>query len=455
MFRYSDYDATPFEPSLPSPDCTLIAPLLTAYFDLEARGAEAARVQQHLSGCARCAQMWRDWGDARLLLQTTPTPAPPYTLAAEIVQTSRLMALLPAAPLTSAFGLANRQNKTAVPLQLQDAILAVTTRAPVTMTDVTDTLMNDAVVMPRDFYRPLRKARPLIAMALVPTLALWLITLTANNTTFFASSPSQTSAPVASETSSVPAMSRVSSFADADLMIALPQNATAQPHGALPQKPVLPRVAEATETMLAPASSAADDVVAPGSEPSANRVALAQWSQPRTAVPGTLATPLSAYSVQPIATSPLPSAVPLRVTTLKAIKTAFTPQKNRVARVAALPQTPRRSAKLSTVSMTTPAALASSMSVRAAKMDDETPRGDAVRMAMKLDAPSTQKAMLPVASSRETTEESLWQSDVTTGGSALAVVQALNDNRPRELRDAFDAYAKTLIDDSDVTAATL
>ena len=228
MFRYFDYESAPSEHSLPSPDCTLIAPLLTAYFDLEAPGAEAVRVQQHLSDCARCAQMWRDWGDARALLQSIPVPAPPYTLAAEIVQASRLAALLPSAPLASELSRTHAHDKVAVPPQLQEAILAATTRAAVTSKiSHHGAIANDVVtqrdfVAQRDFLRPLRVAKPWVAMAAVPTLALWLITLTASNSSLFVPQDSQSSMAIAA--ASKPALSQAPRAQSAQPLIAQNQN---------------------------------------------------------------------------------------------------------------------------------------------------------------------------------------------------------------------------------------
>ena len=161
---------------------------------------------------------------------------------------------------------------------------------------------------------------------------------------------------------------------------------------------------------------------------------------------------ISLRSPQPLSASALPAVKPraagdnsFKTTTVAAPQSASRVRTAVVSRAIA----PRRSAKLSTVAMATPA-LSSAMLARPLLLAGET-----TRVAMRIDAPSPQKAMLPTASSREASDEALWQSDVAPGRSALSVVQALNDNRPSELRDAFDAYAQTLMDDGDNPAATL
>ena len=456
MFRYSDYDAAPSEPSLPSPDCTLIAPLLTAYFDLEAPGTDAMRVQQHLSNCARCAQMWRDWGDARAMLQTTPVPAPPHTLACEIVQMSRLSALLPSAPLARELSPTNWHDDVTVPPQLQDAILAVTTRVAA---GANRGSITSAVVTQRDFSQTLRRVKSWTAMAAVPALALWLISLNASNSALLA--PQDSASQVAiSSTVPKPALSKAAQMQSPEPLIAQTQTAPTTSVAAASQRPIAPSAVEVASSQIKENANFQSSEVK--TRP-ASVVTLAQWPSAETSVhvaPVTAVTApvmtISLRSSQPLASSALSAVAPratsahsiVRTSTVSASPAAARARTAAMRTSALSGAASRRIAKLSTVSMTTPA-LSSAILTRPL-IAVETPR-----VAIDMDTPAVQKATLPVVASRDASDEALWQSDVAPGRSALSVVQALNDNRPRELRDAFDAYTQTLMDDGDGPAATL
>ena len=438
MFRYYDPESAPFEPVLPTPDCTLIAPLLTAYFDLEAPGADAARVQNHLTNCARCAQMWRDWGDTRALLHSMATPAPPHTLAREIVQASRLFALLPTPPVTGALMRASAD--VPLPPQLHHSILAATVGSNHSVSDHAPCVAHPA---PRQrFARSLRASKAWATMATVPALALWLIVATANHSTRVVSPnphPDVMNAPAFSK----PALSRAQGSRRAQMLLA-PGNS--ESHTA-----IVPRLS-------APIREESVSALPKNLEvpihltPAQTTLVVVSWPEhPDSAAVTTLATPIAPALAIHLRSAQPPSAPALAAPAARSAQNSTltaSPTARPVVRtvLVARPIASRRSAQLSTVAMETPALSSTPGSLTAAS--------DLPRMAMA-SGTALQKATLPVALSRDTGDESLWQSDVAPGRSALAVVQALNDNRPGELRDAFDAYAQTLLDDGDDSSSTL
>lgn len=445
MFRYFDYESAPFEPALPAPDCTLLAPLLTAYFDLEAPGADAARVQQHLADCARCAQMWRDWGDTRALLHSMAAPAPPHTLAREIVQASRLFALLPVAPATGALTRANAD--VPLPPQLHHSILAATVGSNQSTLDHALSATHQATPSPR-YARSLRASKAWATMATVPALALWLIVATANHSTTVPSPISHADTTIAPAFSK-PTLNRAQGSRRAQSLLVPTPNA-GETRAATSARLVVPIREESASAPVA-------NVETHRHQSSAPTGAVVSWPEHQSSAPTIApATPMIApalairlRSAQPLSSPALSAPAPRSVqnSILTAPQTAR-PVARTIARTALVARTnaPRRGAKLSTVAMETPALSSAPRSLTAA--------GELPRMVMANGA-ALQKATLPVALSRDTGDEGLWQSDVAPGRSALAVVQALNDNRPGELRDAFDAYAQTLLDDSDGSSSTL
>lgn len=76
-----------------SESCGTYSSLMTALFDGEADAESARLARTHLEDCARCADMWQTWQRHRFVLQTSPTPLPPFNLLARILLACRLVAL--------------------------------------------------------------------------------------------------------------------------------------------------------------------------------------------------------------------------------------------------------------------------------------------------------------------------------------------------------------------------
>ena len=81
------------EPANNPNDCARLEAYVTALFDGEATPEEASVARAHLSACNDCTFLWKQWGQTRYLLNTTPTPVVPPGLLLRILMACRLLSL--------------------------------------------------------------------------------------------------------------------------------------------------------------------------------------------------------------------------------------------------------------------------------------------------------------------------------------------------------------------------
>lgn len=104
--------------------CDDVAYLLTALFDNEATEDEARRARLHLLACQRCADTFRNWNQARIILREEPVPAPPPSLLWRVLMACRLASM--SGTETAEPSRPSRESLSAVPASLQASILAAT-----------------------------------------------------------------------------------------------------------------------------------------------------------------------------------------------------------------------------------------------------------------------------------------------------------------------------------------
>lgn len=187
--------------------CGTLASALTAFFDGQATPAETRLARAHLRDCARCAEAWLDWEQARALLLSDATVAP-AGLAQRILMACRLEGLkrvgvsreraepirsLPPETVAMRLGLHSFDNfrddeseNVAPPAFLYESILNLTTRAgALNAEENTDSEAwnADVVLMDEPVLAHSGTARGFSAVRLVrrtfamagPALLLWMI----------------------------------------------------------------------------------------------------------------------------------------------------------------------------------------------------------------------------------------------------------------------------------------
>lgn len=453
--------------------CDVVAHDVAAYFDGEADDEAALRARRHLDACSGCAHMWRDWGDARLLLSTAALPEMPVHWPASLIQRARLQAMLPAlfAPqaalpqsaldehshdssVQGAFG-------TAPPRELRDAILARTTRAaeakpsaahPEAASQVHAAAFEPmasgpAAPEPVDWELSggslLRAQRYRLATrACASALAAWMLVLASVPSP---QAPPQSGGPASTSAQSSAAPNRAEPPASAPARLAASPSRLAWP--AASGRASAELLIEKVQPGARPTPVEDDKAALPGAAIRAPR-----WAGDPSASVSALPAPRRASSDESTGSSPEPAAsadvgggsMPTsRASSQRALEA---PQ----------PLAPRAStagrARPSAALDPTPALAAAprSIPIRSASADSSA----VAPVQRKADRDGEAGAAAPARGSRVevgTAQDAAGEESSRDGAdpAPLAVDRELNDARPTEISDAVDAYAATWLDEGE------
>ncbi len=427
------------EAASPALACDAVEPDVVAYFDGEADDQAALRARRHLSACPSCARMWRDWGDARLLLRSARLPEMPVHWPASLVQRARLQALLPAlfAPQTPLDAFedapqAAQASSAQPPRGLRDAILARTTRAAAFSSPGLNRAEADApelstfaTLEPGGLSSSPGRRFRLLRRAAVPALAAWMLVLAA------APAPQAPSQPSAQPGQAARPQ------AQPGVALGLSRPATAQPPGA--KRAVL----------AAQASASASAQFRPLGKTAPGFAAGSLGSASPAAAPPELASAAQGNAERESRAAALEAVVweaaGAREEASPQLAAAFSERRAPAARESQ--PAPRRTALAA--SAVAPAAQPASNGLSPAASTSS--RAEAA-------SKSPQPAQAPLAQSQakpgDPNARSLQAARNPEGPvehEPLDVSRELNDARPAELGDAIDAYAATYVDENDAS----